>query len=44
VQPLPKVMKYCPVCRRSHPFEFDNCPYDGTPLRIVPLKPGAGRL
>ncbi|SPE33333.1 Peptidase M61 domain-containing protein [Candidatus Sulfopaludibacter sp. SbA3] len=40
VHPLPKVMKYCPLCRRSHPFEFDNCPYDGTALRITALKPG----
>jgi predicted metalloprotease with PDZ domain len=40
VHAVPKVMKYCPVCRRSHPFEFDNCPYDGTALRITPLKPG----
>ncbi len=38
--PQPKVVKYCPVCKRSHPFEFDNCPYDGTALRITPLKPG----
>ena len=40
VHPLPKVVKYCPMCRRSHPFEFDNCPYDGTALRITALKPG----
>lgn len=40
VHALPKVQKYCPMCRRTHPFEFDNCPYDGTALRITPLKPG----
>ena len=40
VHTLPHVLKYCPMCRRSHSFEFTNCPYDGTALRIVPLKPG----
>ncbi len=40
VHPLPKVVEYCPLCRRSHPFELDNCPYDGTALRITALKPG----
>lgn len=40
VQPLPKLVKYCPVCRRSLTFEYDNCPYDGAALRITPAKPG----
>ena len=36
VHPLPDVKKYCPVCQRAHPFEYDNCPYDGSELGIVP--------
>jgi predicted metalloprotease with PDZ domain len=40
VHPLPKLSRYCPVCRRVHPFEFDNCPFDGAALRITPPKPG----
>jgi predicted metalloprotease with PDZ domain len=40
IHPLPKLSRYCPVCRRAHPFEYDNCPYDGAALRITPVKPG----
>ena len=50
VHPLPEVKKYCPVCQRAHPFEFDHCPYDGSDLGIIPGKadeapaaPGGGR-
>jgi predicted metalloprotease with PDZ domain len=40
VHPLPKLSRYCPVCRRTLPFEYDNCPYDGAALRIAPAQPG----
>jgi predicted metalloprotease with PDZ domain len=40
VHPLPKLSRYCPVCKRAHPFEYDNCPYDGAALRITLPKPG----
>jgi len=40
VHPLPKLSRYCPVCKRALPFEYDNCPYDGAALRITPAKPG----
>ncbi len=40
IHPLPKLSRYCPVCRRAHPFEYENCPYDGAPLRITLPKPG----
>jgi hypothetical protein len=32
-QPVP--MKYCSVCKRPLPFEYSNCPYDGTALSFV---------
>jgi predicted metalloprotease with PDZ domain len=38
IHPLPKVVKYCPKCNRSLPFEYENCPYDGAHLRITPAK------
>jgi predicted metalloprotease with PDZ domain len=34
-RPLPRLHRYCPQCRRAHPFEFENCPYDGKPLELV---------
>ncbi len=36
VHPLPKVMRYCGECKRAYPFEYENCPYDGTALGITP--------
>ena len=38
VHALPEVKKYCPVCQRALPFEWDHCPYDGSDLGIVPGK------
>lgn len=35
IHPLPKVEKYCPVCRRGLPFEYEKCPYDGQDLRLT---------
>ena len=35
IHPLPELKKYCPVCRRAHPFEYTHCPFDGTALAIV---------
>lgn len=40
VRPLPKLVKYCPVCKRSLLFEYENCPYDGAELQITYPKPG----
>ncbi len=37
VHPQPPVYKYCHVCKRTHPFEYDKCPYDGAVLHITPL-------
>ena len=34
-RPLPKLEKYCPECKRSFPFEYEKCPYDGRDLRIT---------
>jgi len=36
IHPLPKLVRYCPVCRRSYPFEESFCPYDGKGLLITP--------
>lgn len=36
IQPLPKVQKYCHKCKRVLAFEYERCPYDGTPLFITP--------
>ena len=36
VHPLPKMVKYCPTCKRAHPFEFENCPFDGASLQVLP--------
>ena len=40
IHPLPKLVLYCPVCKRAHPFEDEFCPYDGAALRITLPKPG----
>jgi len=40
IHPLPRLVKYCPTCKRTHPFEFEKCPYDGADLRLTPAKPG----
>jgi predicted metalloprotease with PDZ domain len=40
IHPLPRLVKYCPVCKRTHRFEFEKCPYDGADLRLTPAKPG----
>jgi len=39
VHALPELKKYCPVCQRVHPFEYEHCPFDGSELGIVPGKP-----
>jgi predicted metalloprotease with PDZ domain len=38
IHALPEVKKYCPVCQRVHPFEYEHCPFDGSDLGIVPGK------
>ena len=40
VRPLPKLVKYCPVCKRSWAFDYENCPYDAAALQITVPKPG----
>lgn len=30
------LQRYCPSCRRTFPFAFDYCRYDGAELRITP--------
>jgi predicted metalloprotease with PDZ domain len=40
IHPLPKLVKYCPVCKRKEQFDYEKCPYDGGDLRLVPAKPG----
>jgi predicted metalloprotease with PDZ domain len=40
IHPLPKLVKYCPICKRTHQFEYEKCPYDGADLRLIPTKPG----
>ena len=34
----PAIYKYCPLCKRKHPFEYEKCPYDGSALHITPGK------
>jgi predicted metalloprotease with PDZ domain len=34
-RPLAELKRYCPLCRRAHPFEFEHCPYDGKELLLV---------
>jgi predicted metalloprotease with PDZ domain len=48
VHALPEVKKYCSVCQRAHPFEYDHCPFDGSDLGIIPgnadeAPPASGR-
>ncbi len=43
VRPLPKLVKYCPVCKRTWAFEYESCPYDAGTLQITPPKPGDER-
>ncbi len=38
VHPLPKLEKYCPVCKRALPFDYEHCPFDGSELAITPPK------
>jgi len=40
VHPLPKLVKYCPTCKRIHLFEYERSPYDGAELRLTPPRPG----
>ena len=40
LEPLPNLVKYCPVCKRSWTFEYESCPYDGGMLQITYPKPG----
>jgi len=40
IHPLPRLLRYCPVCGRAQPFEIDTCPDDGAAMRIAPAKPG----
>ena len=35
IHPAAAPTKYCSVCKRSLPFEYTNCPYDGTGLSFV---------
>jgi predicted metalloprotease with PDZ domain len=39
IHPAPAPVKYCSVCKRSLPFEYANCPFDGTALSFVPGGP-----
>ena len=41
IHPMPDVKKHCPVCQRALPFEYENCPFDGSALGIVPAKADA---
>jgi predicted metalloprotease with PDZ domain len=43
IHPLPRLVKYCPECRRSLAFEYEKCPYDGAGLCITPAAPGEPR-
>ncbi|MGO9896250.1 MAG: M61 family metallopeptidase [Bryobacteraceae bacterium] len=40
IHPLPKLLKYCPQCKRPLAFEYEKCPYDGADLRITPKPAG----
>ena len=39
IHPAAAPVKYCSVCKRSLPFEYTNCPFDGTALSFVPGGP-----
>ena len=32
----PRLFRHCPVCKRSYPFRYDYCRYDGEELKITP--------
>lgn len=38
IHPALPVYKYCHLCRRQHPFEYDKCPFDGADLHITPAE------
>lgn len=38
IHTLPELKKHCPVCQRTHSFEWEHCPFDGSELGIVPGK------
>jgi predicted metalloprotease with PDZ domain len=40
LRPLPHLVKYCPVCKRTWTFDYERCPYDGGSLQITLPKPG----
>jgi predicted metalloprotease with PDZ domain len=39
IHPAPRPVKYCSVCKRELPFEYSNCPFDGTALSLTPGGP-----
>ena len=39
IHPAPAPVKYCSLCKRSLPFEYANCPFDGTALSFIPGGP-----
>jgi hypothetical protein len=39
IHPAAAPVKYCSVCKRSLPFEYTNCPFDGTALSFIPGGP-----
>jgi predicted metalloprotease with PDZ domain len=39
IHPAAAPVKYCSVCKRSLPFEYTNCPFDGTALSLIPGGP-----
>jgi hypothetical protein len=39
IHPAPKPVKYCSLCQRALPFEYSNCPFDGTALSFIPGGP-----
>jgi len=36
IHQAPKPVKYCNLCKRALPFEYTNCPFDGTALAFTP--------
>lgn len=36
IHPAPPPVKYCSLCKRTLPFEYSHCPFDGTALSLVP--------
>jgi predicted metalloprotease with PDZ domain len=39
IHPAAAPVKYCSVCKRTLPFEYGNCPFDGTALSFIPGGP-----